>query len=58
MSLGKLERDEVIKHNLEAEKLLTSGGSDGTGYRNSLGDVYRVFDNILQALKRIVGAME
>lgn len=58
VALGKLERDEVIKHILEAERLLRSGGDDGTGYRNSLGDIYHVFDNILNALKRIAGAME
>jgi hypothetical protein len=58
VSLGKLERDEVIKHILEAERLLREGSADGTGYRKSLGDIYDVFDNILQALKRIAGAIE
>lgn len=58
MPLGKLEREEIAKHILEAERILKSGGADGTGYRDSLGDVAQVFDNILNALKRIAGAMD
>lgn len=54
MALGKLEREEVIKHLLEAEKIVQSARKDW--YKQA--DVSNAFENIIHALKRIAGAMD
>lgn len=53
MPLTEGEKKETIAYIRAAERLLTSGGADGTGHKKN--DLYPVLTHVLNVLKRLCG---